>query len=162
MHRRLEGVESEVQYLRRQLDEMRELLQQAQTGSTFNFQESNNPHQQRDQQSVHRASASTRQHESHGSLVVQNATRYGNGQAYEVPMSSISPGGLSAHSHYGSHYEPPNIDNIRPLKRKRSCFEIRDDAIADFIDKGLITPECAVSCFNTYVASTLDSLWEIY
>lgn len=141
---------------------MRGLLQQAHTGSEFNFQESSNSHQQRDQQPVHRASASTRQHESHGSLVVQNTTRHGNGQAFEVPMSARSPDGLSAHSPYGSHYEPLNIDNIRPLKRKRSCFEIRDDAIADFIDKGLITPECAVSCFNTYVASTLNSPWEIY
>lgn len=47
-------------------------------------------------------------------------------------------------------YEAP-IGELSSLKRKRSCFEISEDSVADFIDKGLITIECAVSCFDTYV-----------
>jgi hypothetical protein len=48
-------------------------------------------------------------------------------------------------------YEAP-ISELSSLKRKRSCFEISEDSVADFIDKGLITIDCAVSCFDTYVA----------
>jgi hypothetical protein len=52
-------------------------------------------------------------------------------------------------------YQPSNQIITRPPKRKRSGFEIRDEPIADFIDKGLITLECAVSYFNTYVSRML-------
>lgn len=133
---------------------MRELLQHARSDSPYTFHESNNAQQYDQRQPVPRPSVSARQHESHGSLGIQDTATYGNGQACQMPMPVISPDGLSAHSHYDPHYGTSSIGNPQPLKRKRSCFEIRDDAIADFIDKGLITPECAVSCFNTYVVST--------
>jgi hypothetical protein len=73
-----------------------------------------------------------------------------NGHQYQRSIPSIptlSPNEIATQS----IYEAPNHTITRPLKRKRSGFEIRDEPIADFIDKGLITPEYAVSYFNTYV-----------
>lgn len=73
-----------------------------------------------------------------------------NGHQYQRSIPSIptlSPNEIATQS----IYEAPNQTITRPLKRKRSGFEIRDEPIADFIDKGLITPEYAVSYFNTYV-----------
>ncbi|KAJ5157401.1 uncharacterized protein N7482_008501, partial [Penicillium canariense] len=101
---RLEGVESEVQYLRKQLDDMRELLQKTQPPGYTNR----------------------------------------NGDPYSSSVLDVSPNQISVHS----LYEPPRVEH-RPHKKRRSCFEIRDEAVADFIDKGLITLECAISCFNT-------------
>lgn len=76
-----------------------------------------------------------------------------NGQPYPRSMPTLSsPHAVSAHS----QYEAP-IGQLSSLKRKRSCFEIRDDSVADFIDKGLITVECAVSCFNTCVSLSSTS-----
>lgn len=133
---------------------MRELLQQAQAGSISHPQELNSPQRHRDQpETVRRASASvsscTHQHENPDILTVQGSTGYANGHPYHGTLLVASPNEVSTRS----HYEPSNAENMRPLKRKRSCFEIRDDAIADFIDKGLITAECAVSCFNSYVGN---------
>ncbi|GES60726.1 MFS transporter [Aspergillus terreus] len=45
---------------------------------------------------------------------------------------------------------PPENEYARPAKRKRSGFEVRCDPIADFISKGMITVEYAVSCFQTF------------
>lgn len=61
-------------------------------------------------------------------------------------IPTLSPNETSAQPLYVS-----NQIITRPPKRKRSGFEIRDEPIADFIDKGLISLECAVSYFNTYV-----------
>lgn len=62
-------------------------------------------------------------------------------------IPALSPNETSAQSPYGNS----NQIITQPLKRKRSRFEIRDGPIADFIDKGLITLDYAVSYFNTYV-----------
>lgn len=59
-------------------------------------------------------------------------------------MPTVSPNELATQSVYASNHIV-----TRPPKRKRSGFEIRDEPIADFIDKGLITFECALSYFNT-------------
>lgn len=48
-----------------------------------------------------------------------------------------------------------NSETTRPSKRKRSGFEVRDDPVSDFISKGLITLDYAVSCFKTCVIAIL-------
>jgi hypothetical protein len=53
---------------------------------------------------------------------------------------------------------PPENEYTRPAKRKRSGFEVRCDPIADFISKGMITVEYAVSCFQTYVHTQISRL----
>ncbi|CAG7925097.1 unnamed protein product [Penicillium olsonii] len=73
---------------------------------------------------------------------------YSDGHQYQgsLPASipTLSPTDVSAQPLYTAN------QIIRPPKRKRSGFEVRDEPIADFIDKGLITFECAVSYFNTF------------
>lgn len=58
---------------------------------------------------------------------------------------AVSPGGVSTHS----RMQTIITDTGSVTKKKRSGFEIRDEPVADFISKGLMTPEHAISCFNT-------------
>lgn len=157
--RRIEGVESEVQYLRKQLDQMRELFQQSRSQPTPKSQLTHSPSHLCDrQQDVPRESAcgSRFPHsQDHPEglfphIPVTGSARYTNCHQYQRSMSgtiqTLSPNETST--------QPPYARSqiiTRPPKRKRSGFEIRDEPIADFIDKGLITLECAVSYFNTYV-----------
>ncbi|KAJ5993061.1 hypothetical protein N7451_008785 [Penicillium sp. IBT 35674x] len=158
---RLEGVESEVQYLRRQLHEMQALVNQthADPSPRFQDQDFHSPqqlHVQADQ--PRRGSACTsscsqfthpHQPEGPGALTVHpgSADYMNSSQSYQRSIPDVSPNGVTT---VAPMYRPSNGDNFRPKKRKRSCFEIREESIADFIDKGLITPDCAVSCFNTF------------
>ncbi|KAJ5760588.1 transcriptional regulator family: Fungal Specific TF [Penicillium odoratum] len=155
---RLEGVESEVQYLRRQLDDMQALINQHQINQNTGFQEHGiDSPQLYHQGDIRRGSACTsasqfthpHQQDGVGALTVHpSSAEYMDGSHhYQRSVSDVSPNGITT---VAPMYEPSNEDNFRPNKRKRSCFEIREESIADFIDKGLITPECAVSCFNTY------------
>ncbi|KAJ5364273.1 uncharacterized protein N7496_009986 [Penicillium cataractarum] len=151
---RLESVESEMLYLRRQLDDMRELLQRTCASPTINSQHLS-PRQIREQpQETCRDSAcasscpqSAHCQDNNGALIPNNGSVYTNGagNAYPRSVPDVSPNSIPVHPLYGSPQTEP-----RALKRKRSCFEIRDEAVADFIDKGLITLECAISCFNTF------------
>ncbi|KAJ5911406.1 transcriptional regulator family: Fungal Specific TF [Penicillium subrubescens] len=151
---RLESVESEMLYLRRQLDDMRELLQRACASPTMNSQHMS-PRQTREQPKQGRgdsacpSSCSQPSHcpDNSGALIPNN-TGYANGAShttYPRSVPDLSPTSVSVHPLYGS----PQAER-RGHKRKRSCFEIRDEAVADFIDKGLITLDCAISCFNTF------------
>lgn len=161
--RRIEGIESEVQCLQKQLDEMRELLQQNRSQPTPKSQLTQSPTHLGDQQQqqVHRESAggSSGSHYAHLqdhpqdellNIPVTNSAGYANSHRYQRSMPAsiptLSPNETSAQPLYQS-----NQIITRPPKRKRSGFEIRDESIADFIDKGLISLECAVSYFNTYV-----------
>jgi hypothetical protein len=58
---------------------------------------------------------------------------------------AVSPGGVSTHS----RMQTIITETGSVTKRKRSGFEIRDEPVADFISKGLMTPDHAISCFNT-------------
>ncbi|KAJ6118167.1 transcriptional regulator family: Fungal Specific TF [Penicillium samsonianum] len=158
---RIESVESEVQYLRQQLDEMRELLQQSRSQPTPKSQLTHSPSHLRDrQQQVAHESArgSSGSHYPHSqdnpqdgfpNIPVASSVGYTNGHQYQrsMPgsMPALSPNETSAQPLYAS-----NRIITRPPKRKRSGFEIRDEPIADFIDKGLITLECAMSYFHTF------------
>lgn len=140
-------------YLRRQLDDMRELLQRAGASPTINSQHLS-PRQIREQPQqtcgdsacASSCSQSTHGQDNSGALIANHSTVYTNGGSHPYPRSvpDVSPNTIPVHPLYGSPPAEP-----RALKRKRSCFEIRDEAVADFIDKGLITLECAISCFNT-------------
>ncbi|KAJ5085403.1 transcriptional regulator family: Fungal Specific TF [Penicillium argentinense] len=153
---RLEGVESEVQFLREQLDEIRGLLQSHGANGSGPLLDDVSPRQVHEpQQDYCRVSGCTPSgtqvvHVQHGpeqSSALQY-TIYPNEQnenSYRRSVPSLSsPHQISTHS----QSEAPVISR---LKRKRSCFEIREDSVADFIDKGLISLECAASCFDTYV-----------
>ncbi|KAJ5823818.1 transcriptional regulator family: Fungal Specific TF [Penicillium robsamsonii] len=159
--RRIEGVECEVKELRKQLDEMRELLQQSRSQNTPNSQLTHSPSYLRDrQQQVHRESphASSGSHYPHlqdhsqrgfPNIPITSSVGYTDSHQYQRSM----PGSIPGFSPNETSVRPPYTSNqtiTRLLKRKRSGFEIRDDAITDFTDKGLITLECAVSYFNTY------------
>jgi hypothetical protein len=160
--RRIEGVESEVQYLRKQLDEMRELLQQSHAHTTPKSQITHSPTELRDRQQQGRRESfcdslgSQYPHSQDHSqselptIPAPGSGGYMNGHQYQRSMPSIptlSPNEIGTQSIYGAS----NQMITRPLKRKRSGFEVRDEPIADFIDKGLITIEYAVSYFTTYV-----------
>ncbi|KAK4868385.1 hypothetical protein LT330_007107 [Penicillium expansum] len=159
--RRIDGVESEVQYLRKQLDEMRELLQQGCSQPTPKSRPTHSPSHLRDrQQQVYHESAcgSSDSHyprsQDHPqdvfpSIPLTNSVGYAHGHQRSMPGSipALSPNETSARPLCAS-----SQIIARPPKRKRSGFEIRDEPIADFIDKQLISLECAVSYFNTFFA----------
>ncbi|KAF3016615.1 hypothetical protein E8E15_004039 [Penicillium rubens] len=158
---RIEGVESEVQYLRKQLDEMRELLKHTRSQPSPKSQPTHSPNQHCDRQQQVRhesacaSSGSQYPHPQHhpqdefSSVPVPCSGGYTNGHQCQRSMPgsipALSPNETSARPIFAA-------DQIitRPPKRKRSGFEIRDEPITDFIDKGLITLECAVSYFNTF------------
>ncbi|KAJ5477112.1 hypothetical protein N7539_007256 [Penicillium diatomitis] len=60
-----------------------------------------------------------------------------------VNPASTSPGNISTQL-FSSAPERQNT------KRKRSCFEIRDEAVVDFIAKGLISKDSAIAYFDTF------------
>lgn len=157
--RRIEGVESEVQYLRNQMEKMRELLEQSRAQLSPESRLSHSPSQLRARQQVcHESACSSsgtqhpppRNHNHDFGAISSMESGYSNGHQYQRSLSAsiptLSPNEVSAQPLYA-----PNRVVNRPLKRKRSGFEIREDPIADFVDKGLITFDCAVSYFNTYV-----------
>lgn len=139
---------------------MRELLQRVTAPSAFNTQEMS-PQNIRDHPSNTRqdsscpSSCSQPAHcpNNSGILVPNGNPGYTNGAIHPYPRSvpDATPNQLSSYSLYDS----PHTERRIP-KRKRSCFEIRDDAVADFIDKKLITLDCAISCFNTLVKIRID------
>ncbi|CAG8156316.1 unnamed protein product [Penicillium nalgiovense] len=167
--RRIEGVESEVQHLRKQLDKMRGLLKQNQSQPSPKFQPTPFPNQHSDRQQQVRhesACASSGSHYPHpqhhpqdepSSVPVPSSAGYANGHQHQRSMPgsipALSPNETSARPIYAS-----SQIITRPPKRKRSGFEIRDEPITDFIDKGLITLECAVSYFNTTGISRSSTL----
>jgi hypothetical protein len=161
-----------MQYLRRQLDEMRELLQQSNSHSTPKSQVTHSP--TRDRHLVRRESAcgSSCPHYPHpqdhpqeclANMPVTASAGYTNGHTTGHQYQSSMPGSMPTLSPneipVQSLYQASNQIITRPPKRKRCGFEIRDEPIADFIDKGLITLECAVSYFNTYVPSIFRNQW---
>ena len=150
--------------MRRQLDEMQALVNQSHINPSPRFQEQDlhSPrqlHGRADQ--PRRGSACTsscsqfaqpHQQDGLGALIAHHgsADYVNSSQSYQRSIPDVSTNGVTT---VAPMYTPSNGDSSQPKKRKRSCFEIREESIADFIDKGLITPECAVSCFNTCVQS---------
>lgn len=61
-------------------------------------------------------------------------------------LAVMSPHQTSSHN---LNYNSPEQVHHRPLKRRRPTFEVREEAVEDFITKGLITLDIAASCFDT-------------
>lgn len=163
--RRIEGIECEVQYLKNQLDEMRNLLQHNRSHSSIHSQESVSPRQVLESQQ-HEVRGDSGCPSSHSqitlaeddivTLAVPDNTAYLNTQTvHSYPRSGpdlSSPHEIAVQPRYEA-----STSEMSSLKRKRSCFEISEDSVADFIDKGLITMEYAVSYFDTYVLLSASS-----
>lgn len=142
---------------------MQQLLQQNRSHSSIHSQENVSPREiletQQHEVCGDSGCPSSCSHVTHAeddrmTLAIPDNTAYMNIQSQHDYSGSRAP--LSSPHEASSHsqYEVP-INGISSLKRKRSCFEISEDSVADFIDKGLISPECAVSYFNTCVSPFL-------
>jgi hypothetical protein len=118
--RRIDSVESEVQCLRRQVDEMRELVQRNQT--------TQDPHSQDDSL------------DGQVDLLGDGCQSGSIPEAIPLPSPNTIPA------------QPLCEDSNPPLTGRCSGFEIRDEPVTDFIDKGLLTLEYAVFYFNVYVS----------
>ncbi|CAG8138860.1 unnamed protein product [Penicillium nalgiovense] len=148
---------------------MRGLLKQNRSQPSPKFQPTHFPNQHCDRQQQVRhesACASSGSHYPHpqhhpqdepSSVPVPSSAGYANGHQHQRSM----PGSIPALSPNDTSAQPIHASSqiiTRPPKRKRSGFEIRDEPITDFIDKGLITLECAVSYFNTTGISRSSTL----
>ncbi|KAJ5215102.1 hypothetical protein N7468_010781 [Penicillium chermesinum] len=147
---RLESVESEIQSLRHQLAEVRQLLQQGSIAEAPPSQELEPTirHREYDHQEI--SAPVHPMYDSHrGSLgpmtIPETAAPLGD-SAYSSRVPAISPMQGRIASSYGSSDQLTS----RPPKRRRSAFEVREEAVEDFIDTGLITLEDALSHFNTF------------
>ncbi|OJK02911.1 hypothetical protein ASPACDRAFT_24077 [Aspergillus aculeatus ATCC 16872] len=127
---RLENVESEVQRLRAQIEAMGELfcLSTQQLPQEAPFLTSN-----------HAAS------DSGGMpMLFAAATSALNSER----GSELHPQrGLSSSSQIPSAMDE---ETVRPVRRKRSGFEVKEEPISDFVSQGLMTADQALACFRTF------------
>ncbi|RDW57883.1 putative C6 transcription factor [Aspergillus mulundensis] len=130
---RLESVESEVRRLQGQLDEMREMLLQP---------------QQPDAHAFNGAGQST------GPGAESQTSRCGESFSTISPavtaMTENATGTFLGQSSVPLQQHVPALQEMRPAKRRRSEFEIREEPISDFIRQGLITTAYARDCFTTF------------
>ncbi|EAU36243.1 conserved hypothetical protein [Aspergillus terreus NIH2624] len=138
-HRRIENVESEVRRLREQLDDMHSLLRLHSQTSVVPLAGgvASPPDPLPAQQPCPVPSPAQMLSGAPGDMpaYLDSTSVDMTGPQRDVLLQSI----------------PPENEYARPAKRKRSGFEVRCDPIADFISKGMITVEYAVSCFQTYI-----------
>lgn len=52
-------------------------------------------------------------------------------------------------------FQTPGIQTARPVQSRRSGFDIREEPVSDFISRGMMTADQAMSCFGTYVDAIL-------
>ncbi|KAK9627558.1 hypothetical protein V6Z94_002244 [Aspergillus fumigatus] len=151
---RLENVEAEVRHLREQVDALRDLLQSCSDSDARGLVT--------ERQAPHRAILPSGGqgpdcHMSPASQMILGPTvvpQLPEGSCVDAPAGdqpgvhglAASPGEVSTHS----RMQTVITEAGSVTKRKRSGFEIRDEPVADFISKGLMTPDHAISCFNTF------------
>ncbi|GLA41169.1 hypothetical protein AnigIFM63309_009257 [Aspergillus niger] len=121
---RLENVEAEVQRLREQLSNVNELLLRQST--------------QQQQQIAVTSPASAHVMSDPGTMPTFLATD--------------GMGGYHHHHHHWRGFPTPGMEAARPTRSRRSGFDIREEPILDFISRGMMTADQAMSCFRTYVA----------
>ncbi|RAH63829.1 putative C6 transcription factor [Aspergillus aculeatinus CBS 121060] len=149
---RLENVESEVQRLRAQIEAMGEIFrlstQQLPPEGLGQVQHAQG--QFVDQHRAYPAEAPF--------LTSNHAASHSGG------MSMLSAAATSAlNSERGSELHPQrglpsssqirsamDEETVRPVKRKRSGFEVKEEPISDFVSQGLMTADQAVACFRTF------------
>lgn len=140
MSRRLENVEAEVQRLREQLSNMNELLLRQST--------------QQQQQIAVTSPASAHVMSDPGTMPTFLATdglggyhhhhHHWRGVRYPVTHRDHDAGVFQ--------FPTPGMEASRPTRSRRSGFDIREEPILDFISRGMMTADQAMSCFRTYVA----------
>ncbi|GAQ11143.1 uncharacterized transporter C417.10 [Aspergillus lentulus] len=151
---RLENVEAEVRHLREQVDALRDLLQ---TCSNSDAQVPVAEGQVPRREHLPPNGLGPDCHMSPASQMMLRSTivpqlpgaNYVDAPAGDQPGVhglAASPGEVSTHS----RMQTIITEAGSVTKRKRSGFEIRDEPVADFISKGLMTPDHAISCFNTF------------
>ncbi|RAK98430.1 putative C6 transcription factor [Aspergillus ibericus CBS 121593] len=121
---RLENVEAEVQRLRGQLGEMHELLRlYSQSGDN-------------------------------AAIAIPSPTQVMSDPGTMPAVLAEGSGGFHRGVRYGLNHrngEVLRFQAARPARQRRSGFDIREEPISDFISRGLMTVDEAMSCFRTYV-----------
>lgn len=140
MSRRLENVEAEVQRLREQLSNVNELLLRQSA--------------QQQQQIAVTSPASAHVMSDPGTMPTFLATdgmggyhhhhHHWRGVRYPVTHRDHDAGVFQ--------FPTPGMEAARPTRSRRSGFDIREEPILDFISRGMMTADQAMSCFRTYVA----------
>ncbi|EHA19155.1 hypothetical protein ASPNIDRAFT_187778 [Aspergillus niger ATCC 1015] len=135
---RLENVEAEVQRLREQLSNMNELLLRQST--------------QQQQQIAVTSPASAHVMSDPGTMPTFLATdgmggyhhhhHHWRGVRYPVTHRDHDAGVFQ--------FPTPGMEAARPTRSRRSGFDIREEPILDFISRGMMTADQAMSCFRTF------------
>ncbi|GLA48398.1 hypothetical protein AnigIFM63604_003889 [Aspergillus niger] len=138
MSRRLENVEAEVQRLREQLSNVNELLLRQST--------------QQQQQIAVTSPASAHVMSDPGTMPTFLATdgmggyhhhhHHWRGVRYPVTHRDHDAGVFQ--------FPTPGMEAARPTRSRRSGFDIREEPILDFISRGMMTADQAMSCFRTF------------
>ncbi|GLA29382.1 hypothetical protein AnigIFM63326_007283 [Aspergillus niger] len=120
MSRRLENVEAEVQRLREQLSNMNELLLRQST---------------QQQQQI---------------AVTSPASAHVMSDPGTMPTFLATDGMGGDHDAGVFQFPTPGMEAARPTRSRRSGFDIREEPILDFISRGMMTADQAMSCFRTF------------
>ncbi|KAI9373384.1 hypothetical protein BJX61DRAFT_533152 [Aspergillus egyptiacus] len=123
---RLDNFESEIQHLRGQLADMKQMLR-------TQLRPQSNPVTTVDPLSESQISMQAR-------ITTETAELIGASQTLAYLQRELPPQQIQARAEQPQH----------PAKKRRSGFEIREEPISDFISRGLITLEHAVECFTTF------------
>lgn len=137
MFRRLENVEAEVQRLREQLSNVNELLLRQST--------------QQQQQIAVTSPASAHVMSDPGTMPAFLATG-GMGGYHHHWRGARYPMAHRDHDAGVFQYHTPGMEAARPTRLRRSGFDIKEEPVLDFISRGMMTADQAMSCFRTYVA----------
>lgn len=136
MFRRLENVEAEVQRLREQLSNVNELLLRQST--------------QQQQQIAVTSPASAHVMSDPGTMPTFLAT--GGMGGYHHWRGARCPMTRRDHDAGAFQFPTPGMEAARPTRLRRSGFDIKEEPVLDFISRGMMTADQAMSCFRTYVA----------
>ncbi|PYI04881.1 C6 zinc finger domain protein [Aspergillus sclerotiicarbonarius CBS 121057] len=139
---RLENVEAEVQRLRGQLGEMHELLRL---------------HSQSGDHAAARGLSHGQQRTYPGEIAIASPTHVMSDPGTMPAFIADGQGGYHCRGvRYGSSYRDGDVLQFQTLgaarsaRQRRSGFDIREEPISDFISRGLMTVDQAMSCFRTF------------
>ncbi|OJJ70686.1 hypothetical protein ASPBRDRAFT_197378 [Aspergillus brasiliensis CBS 101740] len=133
---RLENVEAEVQRLREQLSNVNELLLRQ---------------QQQQQQIAHTSPASVHVMSDPGTMPTFLATGEMSGYHHHHHWRGVRyPLAQRDNDASVFQFQTPGVQTARPVQSRRSGFDIREEPISDFISRGMMTADQAMSCFGTF------------
>ncbi|BCS10213.1 hypothetical protein ALUC_31030S [Aspergillus luchuensis] len=131
---RLENVEAEVQRLREQLSNVNELLLRQST--------------QQQQQIAVTSPASAHVMSDPGTMPTFLAT--GGMGGYHHWRGARCPMTRRDHDAGAFQFPTPGMEAARPTRLRRSGFDIKEEPVLDFISRGMMTADQAMSCFRTF------------